>query len=374
MSVENPQDEPSLLATVDFRAFFETMRLRWWIIPAVIAVAMGLLVAQESRMRTEPQSYRVSKSYQVPNPKAVLGSVGVNPGLIEEFPDSISQLLILASGETQRSIAAEIGSDVVVNTPISYEIPFVFTCQNPAREDCLRAIDAYATKASEIRKEAILAGLQVLRKTLAGVQSVNDDRVTAARIAGIDALIENLNTDLVLIDTFSEEVGSTIRDVGRIRYVFGFAAGLVIALLILLQLTFSDRRIRSTRQLVRLIGNSVFLGAVSESPDAVGDRRAALALYRALRAAAAHRIRYIPLRASVGENHPVGRLSRMLDSHYLVTKPFSELSVSDLALATTDEVDVLIVQRNRDLRKDVLDGLVASLQSGRNFGGVILIN
>lgn len=374
MSVTQQSSEPSLLETIDFQAFFSTLRLRWWIIPAVMFVSVGLLVAQESRMRTEPDLYRVSKSYQVPNPKAVLSSVGVNPGSIEEFPDSISQLLILASGDTQREISRQIGADVTVTVPISYEIPFIFSCEGPVQSDCLNAIDAYASKASEIRREAMLVGLQILRNVLTELQSVNNDRVTAAKIAGVDALIANLQTDLVQIDTFVEAVTPTIRDVGRVRYVFGLAAGFVIAILIILQLTYTDRRVRSSRQLIRLIGEDLFIGAISDREIPVGDRSAALGLLRGLQTQSAPKMRFVPLRHSPTSATALIRISQMIETSFTISEPFSILSLRELAQVTNDEVDVIIVQRNKDYRKDVVDALRAVRQSGRRCVGFVLLS
>jgi len=68
------------------------------------------------------------------------------------------------------------------------------------------------------------------------------------------------------------------------------------------------------------------------------------------------------------------RLAEMVGAQPVVAKPFSDLSVKELADLSPDEVDVLVVQRNRDLRKDVVEAVVALSKSGRRFAGVLLVD
>ncbi|MEY3362973.1 MAG: hypothetical protein RLZZ538_516, partial [Actinomycetota bacterium] len=69
----------SLLAGVDLPGFWETLKLRWWVIPVVVTVAVGFLWAQESDLRTNPGSYYISETYEARDPTAVLASVGIDP-------------------------------------------------------------------------------------------------------------------------------------------------------------------------------------------------------------------------------------------------------------------------------------------------------
>jgi hypothetical protein len=54
--------------------------------------------------------------------------------------------------------------------------------------------------------------------------------------------------------------------------------------------------------------------------------------------------------------------------------PFSELSVAELATPSANELDVIVVQRNRDLRTDVIEVLSALSRSGRTLTGVLMID
>jgi len=367
------ESDSGLLASIDFRAFFETVRLRWWVIPLVVAMSIGIFVAQESRLRTEPPSYRVSKSFQIPNPKAVLSGAGINPGLIEEFPDSIAQLLILRSDDVRREIGAQLGREIPVEVPTTYEMPFVLSCNQTLKADCERAIAAYAKKAEEVRRDAIAAGLEALKEVLVGVQAVKNDATTSAKIAAIDALMKNINTELVQIDSFEQSVGPTVTRVQRTKYVFGLAAGLLVSLLILLQLTYTDSRVRSVRQLVRLVGRDTYLGSLTTKSDTVRDRRTALALFHGSGRTKGAQLRYVPLRSELEDLSSVARLTEMTGATHVVSKPFSELSVPELIQGSSNESDVLVVQRNRDSRNDVLEAHAALRRSGRRLAGVILL-
>ncbi|MBJ7505626.1 MAG: hypothetical protein JHC86_07615, partial [Ilumatobacteraceae bacterium] len=84
----------SLLSGIDLQAFWETFKLRWWVIPAVLAVAVGFLWAQESDLRTEPSSYYVTRTYEARDSTAVLASVGIDPVSVRAFPDANNQLLV----------------------------------------------------------------------------------------------------------------------------------------------------------------------------------------------------------------------------------------------------------------------------------------
>lgn len=367
-----PEAEPSLLATVDFRAFFETLRLRWWVVPVVIAVAFGFLQAQESDLRTEPASYVVSRGYEVGTPFTPFLALGINVAATE-FPDPMTQLLVLKSNETRQEIAAKIGKDVEVKLPENWEMPVTFVCNQPVKSDCERAIDAYLTKALELRKEAILTGVNNLKSVLKDLQAAKPDPATANQIQALELLSKQLDIPFSEVDGFEQEIGPTIDDVRRPTLLIGVAAGLLIALIILLQLTVSDSRVRSVRQLVRLTGTKAYLGNSKKKAAPINDRRAALNIHSMLTATTRSQIRFIPLRKQPLDVSPLARLAEMCGATFNVTQPFAEMSVKELANSGS-AVDVIVVERNRDLRADVLETLAGLQGSGLQMVGVLLFN
>ena len=389
--------DAGLLAGVDFAAFWETLKLRWWVVPIVVGLAAGFLWAQESDLRTEPSSYRMSRTYEARDSTAVLASVGIDPVSVRAFPDANNQLLVLQSAAVRDEISAELGRNVVVTVSRSRptftlvdtlesdgQSSFVFTsagvptysfsCTEPVRADCERAIAAYVAKTVEIRRDALTAGLNDLRAVLAQVQRTAPGDSIAAKLAAIDVLIERADTPLLEISRFEEAIGATLTSVRRPTYTFGVAAGLLVALLILLQLTYSDSRIRTARQLTRIAGVARLLGHVRTAPETVRDRRASVAVHQALQQSSASHIRYIPVRSALTDTTAVQRVADMSQAPFNVTTPFSELSVSELTTGNPSELDVIVVQRNQDLRTDVAEVLAALDRTGRSVAGVLLVD
>lgn len=217
----------SLLAGVDLAAFWETLKLRWWVIPAVVAVAVGFLWAQESDLRTEPGSYSISETYEARDPTAVLASVGIDPVSVRSFPDANNQLLLLQSAAVKAEIAEQLGSDVAVTVTRSRpsftlvdtlesdgQSSFVFTsagvptynfsCNQPVKADCQAAIAAYVAKTTEIRRDALAAGLADLRAVLSQVNSTSPDDGTETKIAAIKVLEQRLDTPMLKVSEYEE--------------------------------------------------------------------------------------------------------------------------------------------------------------------------
>jgi len=368
------QSEPGLLESIDFRAFLETVRLRWWIIPIILGISAGFLAAQESDLRTTAPTYYVSKSYEIPDVKRVLLELQILPETIVEFPNPESQLILLASDPVKEEISEKLGREIRVEVPKTYAPPFVFSCNQPVEADCDRAIDAYVDKYGQIRKEAITAGLESLQRVLTSVPKSDKDILTPSKIAAVNALLSDLDAQLVQIDSVVEAVGPTVRNVSRTTYVFAMSAGLFVAMLILLQLTYSDSRIRSARQAARLMGVDSFIGTVSRKDRPVRDRNTSVGLYRGMSRANAQSLRFVPLRKSIVDQSGLLRITEMLGSNGSFSKPVAEMSVIELTQPQSGEVDVLVVQRNRDLRKDAVDALATLTKSGRQIAGVLLID
>ncbi len=387
----------SLLSSVDLHAFWETFKLRWWVIPAVLAVAVGFLWAQESDLRTEPSSYYVARTYEARDATAVLASVGIDPVSVRAFPDANNQLLVLQSAAVRDEISARLGIDAVVTVTRSRptftlvdtlesdgKSSFVFTsagvptysfaCRESVKADCDAAITAYVTKTVEIRRDALTAGLNDLQAVLTEVQRVAPDAGVETQLAAIEVLIERVDTPLLQIAEYEERIGATLESVRRPTYAFGIAAGLLISLLILLQLTYTDSRIRSMRQLTRSAGVARLLGHIATDEDAVRDRRTAVAVHHALGTYSATRLRYLPLRDPLSDPAALQRIAAMSGVVGTISVPFTELSVPELTTPATNEVDVVVVRRNRDLRADLVEVLAALDRSGRSVAGVVLVD
>lgn len=369
-----PETEPSLLETLDFRAFFETFRLRWWVIPVVVAVCVGFLQAQDSDLRTEPATYVISRSYEVGDPRKPLFDIGIAVGAIAEFPEPSAQIMVLGSNPVKEEIEERLGKDIPVQIPINWETPFTFTCNQPSIPDCELAIDAYLEKAGEIRRDSMLAGIENYRDFLTNLQNTSPDKLIPPKIAALNSLIGNLNVPFRLIDRSEQAVGPTMKDVRRPTYLMGIAAGVLLGILILLQLAVSDNRIRSVRQLIKVTGHELFLGQVSSKLHEVSDRRAAMGLRHELNSVQASKVRFIPVRDSVADEIVINRLAELAGATPIFSCAFAQLSVAEMIKKADDEVDVLVVHGSHDRHSDVRDAMVALSRSSRHLAGVLLVN
>lgn len=364
--------EPSLLETVDFRAFWETLKLRWWVVPLVLAVSIGFLKAQESDFRVKPATFFVSRSFEFGSPLQPLTAVGIQLPVVE-FPDQASQLILLKSSETRQEISAQLGKDIEVQVPANWTMPVTFSCNQPLQSDCERAIEAYVNKALELRASAISTGIANLRSQLVNLKDT-DPAGISAKLAALDAVAKDLTIPSKLVDGFEQSIGPTLDDDRPPTYLMGIAAGLLISLLVLLQLTLTDSRVRSVRQLLRIVGQDKYLGTLSQKPRAVQDRRAAIALLHGVGGTSARSVRFVPTRNTSKDQKALERLAAMADLQHVVSEPFAELSVPDLVKPTSVQADVIIVKRNRDRRKDVFETFVALEKSERPLAGVLLVD
>jgi hypothetical protein len=358
---------------------------------------VGFLWAQETDLQTEPESYFVSRTYEGRDPTGVLASVGIDPVSVRSFPDVNNQLLILQSAAVRDAIAEQIGNSAAVTVMRSRPsfalidtlesdgqssfvfqsagVPtYSFSCNEPERAVCDTAIDAYVAKASELRTDALRAGLNDLKSVLVETNSKSNDPALLTKILAINILLERAETPLVFVADYRETRGLTISSVRRPTYTFGIAAGLFISALILLQLTYSDTRVRSLRSLARLVGHDQSLGVVGGNTAELSDRRVAVGLRRALVESGTSRLRFIPLRDDTVDAALLQRIAELTETPARTTTPMTAMPLTELTTPSTDELDVFVVQRNRDRRADVNEAMLLAQRSPRKSAGFLLVN
>jgi hypothetical protein len=382
---------------LDVRGFWETLRLRWWVVPVTLAVSVGLMWVQESDLRTEPAAYFVARTYEARDPAAVLAAVGIDPVSVRSFPDVNNQILLLQGAAVREEIAARIDDDAEVTVTRSRptftlidtlesdgESSFVFTstgvptytfsCRENVLAACDAAIDAYVQKASELRRDGFAAGLAELQAVLEGVRAATSDPSVVTKLTALRTVGERLDAPLTLVNEVEEAIGPTVVGVRRPTYLFGAAAGLLVGLLILLQLAYTDSRIRSERQVARIVGADAYLGVLGSPGNAVSERSTAVSLYRSVTSAGSGRLRFVPLRSEPSDPTALARLAESGGLASVVARPYPELGVPELTASSNGESDVLVVRRNHDLRRELTDATTALRRSGRPFAGVVLVD
>jgi hypothetical protein len=96
------------------------------------------------------------------------------------------------------------------------------------------------------------------------------------KIAALKATKPLIKGELALLSTTSNAIGPTVLTVKSSTYAFGFAGGALAGLLIALQLTLVDKRVRSFRQLSTRFESRALLGVVTSEASSVQHVAAAL--------------------------------------------------------------------------------------------------
>jgi len=384
------------LGVVDLQAFVETLKRRWWIVPAVLATTVVLLWAQESNLATTPASYTLSRSYEGNDIAGVLNAVGIDPASVRPFPDVDNQINILQSAATRRAVENVTGLSVPVNvtrTKPSFSLvssqqadgqssfvfssagvpTYNFSCSETIKADCAAVIDEYARQASELRRTSIKSGIQRLLVVLRDVHTKTSDPILGTKVVALESLVEDLRAPLLLVSENELAVGPTVTTVRRFTFGFGIVAGAVLSLLILIQLTFSDGRLRTPRHAARLAGSSRYLGLVSRNQDDVAVRRTAISIRRELLRADCDSVKFIPLTQSLEERGALERVAALGRFPVTLSEPFSQLNVAEWMNPTSRELTVLVAQANFDKKREVADLCECLPDSGQPFGGLVLL-
>ena len=270
---------------------------RWWMV--VIAALLGIVVmwSQESDLSTTPASTKVVRIYESRDETALLSLVDIDPATVSPFPSFDHQILQIQEPSMREEIATKVGFDLDVSisrseqrfslldtvegdgktkfTFLSVGTPtYSFSCTDASPENCNTLIDEYVARLAQIRKESIVSGLDRLQLMLESLQlntSANLDRIAA--LSSAKSLI---NGELALLSNTNMPIGGTVSTVKSSTYAFGFLAGTVIGLLLALQLTLIDKRVRSIHQLSKKFGPESVLGEIKGGKNSVEHVAAAI--------------------------------------------------------------------------------------------------
>ena len=270
---------------------------RWWMV--VIAALLGIVVmwSQESDLSTTPASTKVVRIYESRDETALLSLVDIDPATVSPFPSFDHQILQIQEPSMREEIATKVGFDLDVSisrseqrfslldtvegdgktkfTFLSVGTPtYSFSCTDASPENCNTLIDEYVARLAQIRKASIVSGLDRLQLMLESLQlntSANLDRIAA--ISSAKSLI---NGELALLSNTNLPIGGTVSTVKSSTYAFGFFGGALVGLLLALQLTLIDKRVRSIHQLSKKFGPESVLGEIKGGKNSVEHVAAAI--------------------------------------------------------------------------------------------------
>jgi len=260
---------------------------RWWIV--LIAALLGTVAmwSQESNLSTMPPLTEIVRTYESRDETALLSLVGINPATVSPFPSFEHQVLQLQEPATREAIAKKTGFDISVSvtrseqrfslldtvegdgktkfTFLSVGTPtYTFWCSDASEDHCNIVLDEYQLELQNIRKESVVSGLDRLQLLLEALPVHTQSNLE--KIEALKAAKPLIKGELALLSTTSTAVGATVSTVKTSTYAFGLLGGALVGLLIALQLTLVDKRVRSLSQLAKRFESQALLGmATGES-------------------------------------------------------------------------------------------------------------
>lgn len=270
---------------------------RWWMV--VIAALLGIVVmwSQESDLSTTPASTKVVRVYESRDETALLSLVDIDPATVSPFPSFDHQILQIQEPSMREEITTKAGINLDVSitrseqrfslldtvegdgktkfTFLSVGTPtYSFSCTDGSPENCNTLIDEYVARLSQMRKESIVSGLDRLQLMLESLQL--NTPANLDRIAAISSAKTLINGELALLSTTNMPIGGTVSTVKSSTYAFGFVGGAFVGLLLALQLTLIDKRVRTIHQLTKKFGPESVLGEIRDGKHSVEHVAAAI--------------------------------------------------------------------------------------------------
>ena len=384
---------------IDFRSIWDILRLRWWIFPICVAVCVGLLFTQESNLQSTPSSVLVVATYGPRNEMAGLVLYGIDPTAIREYPSFQNQLesvreqaaktveeqlglpidVLVARPEQQVSlIAAADSTGKQKLTMLNVGEPnYVLTCSASTQELCDQAIEIYVKQLSISRAEGITNGLRKLADDVQKVLDSSQDNQSELTLQqnALMAASSSATGEMQLASKIVEAQSGTITTVHKSTYIFGAIAGLLIATLIVLQLTYTDDKIRSARKLRSSTSTPVFLGEITSRNAAAEVRQVLAGLVTRSRVTNQTLISLVPADTQTDTDHLVELMSNDAKSNGLtLTKlpTVNEVTVAQLVDGAA-ALTVIIARKNFSSLTAVRRAEEVLARSNNNVVGVVLV-
>ena len=385
---------------IDFRSIRDILRLRWWIFPLCAVVCVGLLFTQESNLQSDPSSVLVVATYGPRNEMAALSLYGIDPTAVREYPSFQNQLESVRE-QAAEAVEVQLGQpiDVTVARPEQQvsliaaadttgkqkltmlnvgEPNYVLVCSASTQESCDQAIAIYVKQLSISRANGIANGLRKLADDVQKVLDASQDNQSQLELQRNALLTASSSAtgEMQLVSELVEAQGGTITTVNKSTYIFGALAGLLIAALIVLQLTYTDDKIRSSRKLQTSVSSPVFLGEITGNSTAAEVRQVLAGLVTRSRVTNQTLISLVPVDAHVDIDHIVGLMSDDAKSNGLtITKipSINEMSVAQM-IDSASALTVIIARKNLSSLTAVRHAKEVLARSNNNVGGVILMS
>ena len=383
---------------IELRTIWQIVRLRWWIVPICLFVSAGLMFAQESDLQISPVSITVSKIYGAKNETAGLASFGVDLDAIKEFPSFQNQLAIVhaeapkllltvsedlptvwvSRAEPQVSMLAAADGDgkQVFTVSSNGAANYAFTCTAPNRQQCDQAIDVYVQKVEDERRVGITTGLLQLETQIQSVLTMSTSDQFSLQLQ-VDAIKQSsglITGELAYVSETFETSGGTVSTVKFSTYLFGLAVGLVVAFLIMLQLTAIDDKIRSAQKLRSAIQDLPYLGQIDSEYSPASSSQVAAAIIVQARSVHSTKVTLLPIGVSTVTNEALKSLElTTLTTHLALSMRSDAHAMSVEELVDNTSSYVLVAHKNLSTCRDMQNTIEILQRSGNQILGALLV-
>jgi hypothetical protein len=385
----------------DSEAILRVISKKWWIVPLTMLLGLTLMFLQESDLQTSPRYFSLTKTYEPLDQAGPLSIVGLDPSLIKPFPSEENQLSILLNDESQKEILAKIKGEVDVSVTrsepnfsltssqgdegknrfsfVSYgSSSYSFACVETDPINCDSAIDAFVAKLVSIRANATKSGLQNSIALIDSLLSSPEDISVAAnnslslQRSALNKSIDLVTGEVTLIGVSQYSGGPEVTSVSKSTYLFGLLIGLVLGCLILLQLIFSDGKVRGAKQLVNLVGYKQFLGELSTKNQAISLQHLAAAIDATHTIKKSTVLRLVAIGEEANSEQTKKSLAKVLSCKISLAGRLKSLDAKSLA-PTADSPVILLAKKHRSESSELQDAWTVVEKSGNNILGVILV-
>ena len=382
---------------IELRSIWQVVRLRWWIVPICLFVSAGLMFAQESDLQNSPTSITVNKIYGAKDETAGLASFGVDLNAINEFPSFQNQLAIVRAegpqllleisqdlpavsvtrAEPQVSMLAAADGDGKQFFTVSSNgaANYTFSCSAPNREQCDQAIDVYVQKVEIERRVAITTGLLQLETQIQSVLAIATSDQLALQLQ-VDAIKQSggsITGELAYVSETIETSGGTVSTVKVSTYLFGLAVGLLVAILIMLQLTATDDKIRSVKRLQSSPISIKVLGELSKKNASTESTSVAAAIVVEARKRQVNAVVLLPVGPNVHSDMILQTLRSTDLTAYITLENGTHVQSMSLSELVESGVGyVLLVQKNLTTSHELIESFEALGRSENLMLGTLL--
>jgi len=372
---------------VRVRSIWDAFKVRWWIVPLCMIIGAALMYSQKSTIPAIPKSTTLSKVYGARDELSGLTVFGIAPNSVQEFP-SFQNQLSLVKPETATGVAVKLAeprvSMVATNTGegkqfftlTSSGVPnYEFTCWSPERQPCDAAIDIYVHAVEQIRAESIKEGLSTLASQIDAVIKAGstEQPKLESQLVAINSAFNETTGQLQFVREDVETIGGPASSVTSSTYLFGLVAGLIVSILIILQLTMTDERIRGVKKLQNIADDIICFGEIRADTKKINATHVTASIVKAVQDSSTKSIAIIPVGNSVTATQTLNDLNEAGLATYatlLLQDNIDLLSVQDLI--SNDSSYVLVVQQNISTVEQLIRTHETLTRTGNLVLGVIL--